>query len=396
MSIGAGVRERSVPRNSLKESILNLTAGEVIYLVGLTLYILSYILFETTPISGPTTVITMGVLIIVFLKVLLTSIEQKTRFISALAIVAIGLLTLLSAGATQFFMVVALMLGSKGVPPKRIAHVVFWAVAIGVTSVLLLCAAGYLPNSTFVDSMRTRHSLGFTYVGMFDLYVLHLALLLIYLKGNSIGKMTAAIFIMLHVFAFSQSVVRGTAIVAALVWVLYFVCIKWGVGKKGTKLAAAFAACSIPVCLLIAVYTAAYYQPGSELWSLINELFSGRLLLAQDALEAYGVTPFGQAVTWVGQAAVQSGRYSIEQYNYVDSGYLQILFQFGYVSLMVVCMAYVLVAINASKEPNGIAIEIWVIAIAIECLIYPNLLLLAYNSVLLLAFDSGMRSINGQ
>lgn len=71
------------------------------------------------------------------------------------------------------------------------------------------------------------------------------------------------------------------------------------------------------------------------------------------------------------------------------SGYLQVLIQFGWVTLVVVCAAYMLVAISAVRNRNR-TFQIWVIAIAVECLIYPNLLLLAYNCLLAIAVcDAG-------
>lgn len=370
-----------------KSSFLLLPVTEVIYFIGLAAYLLNYILLSTTQLNGPSGLINLFVLGVVLVKILLTSVELDVKVLSAVTVIAIGVLTWSVSGASQLLIVVAFVLGSRGVSSKRIALVAFYTIALGVLFVCALCAFGYLPNSVYIDAARTRHTIGFSYLGMFDLYVLHLALLAIYLKGSSLKLPIVLLFLTLHCFAFSQSVVRGTMIVSLMVWALYFLFIKRKPGIFLLRALGIVAVSAIPLCLLFAVYTAVCYQPGSASWAVVDELFSGRLGLTQKALDTYGFMPFGQTVTWVGRAAVRSGQYSFSQYNYVDSGYLQLLIQFGYFALIVVCAAYIVTAWLAFKKRTGIAIEIWVVAVAVECLIYPNLLLLAYNCLLLIALN---------
>lgn len=367
-----------------KKPFLGMTLAEFMFHAGLVIFLLNYIFYSTTKLMGHSNGIALISLCFIFGKVLLTSIENKSKILSIILVITVGVLSWFASSTMQLFTVIAFVVASRDVPRRNIALVSFWTIAFGVLVVLLLCRLGVLPNDVFIDNSRTRYALGFAYVGMFDLYLLHLALLAIYLKGASLKCPYVALFIVLQIFAYSQSVVRGTVCVALGVWFLYFVFIKSEPSRLARKLLACVSVCSIPICLLISIYTAVYYQSGSATWALVNELFSGRLGLAQNGLMTYGTTPFGQAVTWVGIVAVESGGYSLSQYNYVDSGYLQILIQLGFVSLALVCAAYVAVAVLSSRSNKGQVELIWVIAIAIESLIYPNLLILAYNSLLLL------------
>ncbi len=367
-----------------RDSILGMTVAEFIYHIGLVIYLLNYIFYSTTQLNGPSNWITIVSLCFIFSKVLLTSIEQKSKILSIALVIAIGILSWFESSTMSLFVVIAFVIASRNVSQRNIARVCFWTIAFGVSAVLVLCFLGVLPNDIYFDSGRTRCTLGFVYVGMLDLYLLHLALLAIYLKGPSLKLPIVALFVVLQLFAYSQSVVRGTICVALGVWALYFVFVKRPSGRFAKKLLTCVSVCSIPLCALIAFFTATCYQRGSAAWAVVNEFFSGRLNLAQKALATYGVTPFGQDVTWVGRAAVRSGNYLASQYNYVDSGYLQILIQFGFVSLALVCAAYIAVAALSPRSEKGSITLIWVIAIAIESLIYPNLLILAYNSLLLL------------
>lgn len=371
-----------------RDSFLGMTVAEFIFHIGLVIYLLNYIFFSTTQLNGPSNWFTNVSLCFVFGKVLLTSVEQKSKILSIAFVIIVGILTWFESSNTRLFVVIAFVIASRNVSQKNIALVCFWTIAFGVSAVLALCFLGVLPNDIYFDLDRTRYTLGFLYVGMFDLYLLHLALLAIYLKGPSLRFPIVALFVVLQLFAYSQSVVRGTICVALGVWVLYFVFVKRLPGRFAKKLLACVSVCSIPICALVAFYTATCYQRGSSAWTVVNEFFSGRLNLAQKALATYGVTPFGQDVTWVGRAAVRSGNYLSSQYNYVDSGYLQILIQFGFVSLALVCAAYIAVAALSSRSEKGNITLIWVIAIAIESLIYPNLILLAYNSLLLLTLGT--------
>lgn len=377
----------------IPQNLSSLRVSDAVFCIGFAVYIVQYVMLSTTPLSFGGSFITLGVLLLMLLKITVSAIENKT--IKGGGVIVVGLAALLviwtqiHAGTSQLTIIAAILLGARYVRPRTIAKVAFWSILASVAMVLLLMAMGYLPDAVFIQGERTRHSLGFTYVGMLDLYLLHLALLTIYLKGRRLHVTIMLAFIAAHLLAYSWSVVRGTLVVSLLVWTLFVLCIKRQPGRVLGGAISAFAILSIPVCLVISAYTAIGYQPGTEFWSAMNELFSGRLGLAQMALLKYGITPFGQAITWVGAAAVQSGSYVLSDYNYVDSGYLQVLIQFGWVTLAVVCAVYMLVAISARRNRNR-TFQIWVIAIAVECLIYPNLLLLAYNCLLAIAVcDAG-------
>jgi hypothetical protein len=383
-----------VRRNTPKTRGLgSLRVSDAIFCMGFAVYIVQYVLLSTTSLSLGESFITRGVLLLMLLKITISAIETRTIQEGGLIVVGLAvfmvILTQINAGTSQLTLFVATLLGARHVRPRAIAKVAFWSILLSVAMVLLLMAMGHLPDAVFIQGDRSRHSLGFTYVGMLDLYLLHLALLAIYLKGGRLHVATMLAFIAAHLLAYSWSVVRGTLAVSLLVWVLFVLCIKRRPGRVLGGAISVIAILWIPVCLGISAYTAIGYQPGIEFWSVVNELFSGRLRLAQTALLTYGITPFGQVITWVGANAVQSGSFASSAYNYVDSGYLQVLIQFGWVTLAVVCTAYMLVAISAMKKHNRV-FQIWVIALAVECLIYPNLLLLAYNCLLALAVcDAG-------
>lgn len=367
--------------------VVNVAPGEVFYHVGLAIYLLNYIIFNTTELEGPSSKLALVVLCLMFVKTMLTARVTRTKILT-LGLAAISaLLSWWISEAYQFLLVIALIVGAQSVSRKHIAVTMLGTIVIGLAVVFALVFAGAIHDVDFSNATRLRHSLGFTYVGMFDMYVLHIAFLTMFLFGRRLNPLFIASFVALHVFAYSLSNARGVLVTALTAWFLFILICKIGMSRKRNKIIHYLAIFSIPICLFIAVYTAIGYKAGSPTWILVNKLFSGRLGLAQRAFAHYDVLPFGQSIQWIGNAAVKSGLYRSSDYNYVDSGYLQVLFQYGYVALILICVMYIMAALQSYDGEEGSVIDIWVLVLAVQSLIYPNLLLIAYNGLLLIALN---------
>lgn len=70
----------------------------------------------------------------------------------------------------------------------------------------------------------------------------------------------------------------------------------------------------------------------------IDEILSNRLTLSCAAMEDYGVHLFGQSIEWVGGTNIFDTEWRV--YNYVDSSYMQILFSYGIIVLMILLIGY--------------------------------------------------------
>lgn len=371
------------------ERYLSIKVTDALFCLGFVIYMIQNVIMSAMNIGGSYTITTLALIAIFALKTLMTIIENRTINVSSLSVIAILVWMLISiqmnSGTNRITILMILLASSYRVNPRIIAKTALVSILASVGLILCLAISGAIPNTAFIQGSRIRHAVGFTYVGMLDLYVLHVALLAIYLKDRHISLPFIVLFLVSHGIAYSYSLVRGTLTVAILVWLLYLGLFQRTGAFNCETTIAVLAVLSTPLCCLISFYTAVHFQPGSPSWELINDLLSGRLVFAQRALTTYGITPFGRVVEWVGAAAVQSGRFASYEYNYVDSGYLQIAIQYGLVTLICVVAAYTTVSIYAFRYRMP-SILLWVIAIAIESLIYPNLLTVSYNSLPVIAF----------
>ena len=61
-----------------------------------------------------------------------------------------------------------------------------------------------------------------------------------------------------------------------------------------------------------------------NIFYILNDILSNRLVLSQNAIETYGIRPFGTSIhfltsyNWLGQIT--------GQYNFIDSAYVQLFF----------------------------------------------------------------------
>ena len=116
---------------------------------------------------------------------------------------------------------------------------------------------------------------------------------------------------------------------------------------------------------------------------ILGHFFNGRLSLGRKGMVDYGITLFGQPVKWVGNGLqVLLNGYSAE-YNYVDSAYLQILYQYGCLLLILILIVFsALVYISIKREKFYLT---WILLIiSVYCITEPRLVNLTYNPFILL------------
>lgn len=121
----------------------------------------------------------------------------------------------------------------------------------------------------------------------------------------------------------------------------------------------------------------------------IDEILSNRLTLSCAAMEDYGVRLFGQPIEWVGGTNIFDTEWRV--YNYVDSSYMQILFSYGIIVLMILLIGYhflgreivmakdwyfglviVLGAIHSTFDPQFLWIQYNIFILALGYLLLPD------------------------
>lgn len=119
-----------------------------------------------------------------------------------------------------------------------------------------------------------------------------------------------------------------------------------------------------------------------NIFYILNDILSNRLVLSQNAIETYGIRPFGTSIhfltsyNWLGQIT--------GQYNFIDSAYVQLLVGNGYVFTFL--LLYFLTVINKRVRQNNDIFLLGVLCvIAIHGMFDPQFILPWYSPFILIA-----------
>ena len=132
---------------------------------------------------------------------------------------------------------------------------------------------------------------------------------------------------------------------------------------------------------IISLGTLFLYRFGTEVGELLNTLVTGRLRLADKAWDEFGVTIFGQKILWV----TENQWMSEIEYDYVDSSFLNILFNYGIILILLIIVGYYL--LGRKKLSNNVFYTLMIVILGIHCIYDPQLLEISHNpSILLLGY----------
>ena len=144
---------------------------------------------------------------------------------------------------------------------------------------------------------------------------------------------------------------------------------------------------SAPVVLLIIFNSLTYaYSKNYNNIDKVDKLLSGRLELTAKAYEEYGVPIFGKDIKWHGWGGY--GYVNLEEmdefeYNFVDSSYAKIIFDYGIIYMILVIFAYQYMLRKNFNEKNY-----WAVASLLFVLIWsfiePYIINLGRNPLILL------------
>lgn len=110
-----------------------------------------------------------------------------------------------------------------------------------------------------------------------------------------------------------------------------------------------------------------------------NQALNGRLALAKSALENYGVTLWGEKISWIGNTSNLNRNY----YNYVDCGYIKIVLDYGLVIGIAVIAAYIYFMYCMIEDENRMGCLL-ICFMLLEAFTLPTLVGLNYNPFFIL------------
>ena len=251
-----------------------------------------------------------------------------------------------------------------------------------VVGVFLLSLVGMVPNLQYNRAGVIRNSFGFIYPTDFASHCFYLFLAISYLLKDKFIWTRSLFGVLLSAFIIKYCDARLNAVSILLATVI-FIYFYYSNGKK-LKIFAL-----LPYSAVVFASTVTYLSYKFS-WSnpflvSINKLITGRLALGRNAFDTFGVHLFGtRNVQFIGSGGKTE---SVIGYNYVDSSYVQMLFTYGIVPVVLLIIIYVVASRKQYKDGQYLLVAILSL-IAFNCMIEAFWFVPTYNIFMFLLFTT--------
>lgn len=251
-----------------------------------------------------------------------------------------------------------------------------------VVGVFLLSLVGIVPNLQYNRAGVIRNSFGFIYPTDFASHCFYLFLAISYLLKDKFIWTRSLFGVLLSAFIikYCDARLNAMSILLATVIFIYFYYSK----EKKLKIFALFPYSAV-VFASIVTYLSYKFSWSNPFLVSVNKLITGRLALGRNAFDTFGVHLFGtRNVQFIGSGGKTE---SVIGYNYVDSSYVQMLFTYGIVPVVLLIIIYVVASRKQYKDGQYLLVAILSL-IAFNCMIEAFWFVPTYNIFMFLLFTT--------
>ncbi|WP_269798259.1 polysaccharide polymerase [Streptococcus sp. SM5] len=251
-----------------------------------------------------------------------------------------------------------------------------------VVGVFLLSLVGMVPNLQYNRAGVIRNSFGFIYPTDFASHCFYLFLAISYLLKDKFIWTRSLFGVLLSAFIIKYCDARLNALSILLATVI-FIYFYYSNGKK-LKIFALLPYSAVVFASVVTYFSYKFSWSNPFLVS-INKLITGRLALGRNAFDTFGVHLFGtRNVQFIGSGGKTE---SVIGYNYVDSSYVQMLFTYGIVPVVLLIIIYVVASRKQYKDGQYLLVAILSL-IAFNCMIEAFWFVPTYNIFMFLLFTT--------
>ena len=324
-----------------------------------------------------------------FLVVLLLGLRFLYKMRVSYKYLILSILLLLSGGLVYFqtnrlnFLVYSMLLVLLvNVDMKVVLRNYVVVAGILVVGVFLLSLVGMVPNLQYNRAGVIRNSFGFIYPTDFASHCFYLFLAVSYLLKDKFIWTRSLFGVLLSAFIIKYCDARLNALSILLATVI-FIYFYYSNGKK-IKIFALLPYSAV-VFASIVTYLSYKFSWSNPFLVSVNKLITGRLALGRNAFDTFGVHLFGtRNVQFIGSGGKTE---SVIGYNYVDSSYVQMLFTYGIVPVVLLIIIYVVASRKQYKDGQYLLVAILSL-IAFNCMIEAFWFVPTYNIFMFLLFTT--------
>lgn len=326
-----------------------------------------------------------GVLFMCILKIIFLDIKnysKKGLITSLIMLLLLGLVTFITKNRA-LLQVFILILASYKVDFKKVMKSVLFFQSLFVLLIVLSSVFGLLPNREYGRANKIiRYSLGFKFSTYSSLFTWALTTLYLYYRKDKLKIFEYILLFIVNLIFYFLTNTRMELLCSTAIIILFFLQQK-GYLKIFYKFIGLAAKYLMIILASLSLILAITYDKNNKTMVQLNAFTSGRLSLGKRGFENYGIKLFGNHIKWTGLSQVYEGTAKKNEYNYVDCSYLNILYQYGLIILVLVIYAFNRLANKAVKDKDYY-LQYILILLAVHSFINPQLLLISYNLFLLL------------
>ena len=327
-----------------------------------------------------TRIIIVFACIFLIFKYIIDKHSTESIIYSTLILIVAGLISYITSGWYVIMVLAILLINMKNINIRKL--IIIWIIEISI--LMLFIAISYklgVIGETVIswdrDTGIDRYTLGYNYTTFSSNYFFHLTIFYLYIKGNLIRYLELGVLALLNIYLYNFTNTKSAVIYSVLAIILVIIIKKFNF-SKGVSYINKF---SMFVGGFVAGLLTYLYKYDSAIISEINVILSGRLYYGYKGIEEYGITMFGQKITWINEVILDSEL----QYNYIDSSYLNILFNYGIIVLLFIMLGYYV--LGKKNISNDIYYSILILIITLHSMFDPQLIEIMYNpSILLLGY----------
>lgn len=309
---------------------------------------------------------------------------NKIKILPAAITFSVTLIAAFVSRDMQICIYAIAVIASANIGFKKILRIYMRILLGTLMFIVLLSAMGGLENFVYDLGGRNRNTLGFVWTTICPMLFLFATAAMLCLQKTKVSTMTITMtgFSGLLLFALTDS--KFIFMIQACIILLMFVYRKYeNFGQRifDSKVIRRLVI-SLPVILFIfSLILPMLYHEENSFFVWLNELLSGRLNLAKNAMQTYGFSVFGQEIKWMGYFIGTD--WSIP-YNYVDSSYVSIVLNYGALVMAGVLFGYTRVLADFMQKKEY-AMTFTVILVLLLSFTEPRLINIMYNPFILAA-----------
>ena len=287
--------------------------------------------------------------------------------ISSILLILTSIIVFLHTGGTNFLLYSLLIILLYQVDVDVVLKTYVGISGIIVLLIFLLSILGVVPNLQFAQirssSLVVRNSFGFIYPTDFASHCFYLYIAWGYLlrEKHIFFRTIVGLSLAFFLLKFCDARLNSLSVLAAT---LIFI-IMYYTKERELKVYSIMPYFAL-VFSAFMFYVSYFFTWSSSFYVNLNNLFSMRLFLGKNALDTYGLPLFGKSgVKFIGYGGTTE---SVHSYNYVDSSYIQMLFYYGLIPVVLLVLIYVFASKKVHKQKKFLFLALLSL-ITINCMI---------------------------